>query len=302
MSDDKNTGNDTSGADNPTPPGEAGQGESPPAGGGGTQPQPGSTGEPGQGSSGSASGFDLGTVIAQMQQVLTDPTGFYRAMPREGGYSEPIIFALVMGAISGAVFAVLSIVGLTGAGVAGLAAIIWMPVAMFIGSFIGGAIMFVIWKLMGSPRDFQAAYRCVAYSYGVMPVLAIVSIIPYVGTIVRVVWGLWLMLIASVEVHERARQTALIVLGIIGVVLLITGLSGERASRQLAATGQQSAAEVQKSLQSLQQLGVDEQGQIDPEKAGRALGDFMRGMQEAAEGTQQQEAAEGTQQQEQQSE
>lgn len=293
MSEDKNSDNDTSGADNPTPPGEARPGETTPAGGGGTQPQPGSAGEPGHGSPGTATGFDLGTVLAQMQQIITDPTGFYRAMPREGGYSEPIIFALVMGAVSGAVFAVLSIVGLTGAGVAGLAAIIWMPVAMFIGSFIGGAIMFVIWKLMGSPREFQAAYRCVAYSYGIMPVLTIVSIIPYIGTIVRIVWGLWLMLIASVEVHERTRQTALIVLGIIGVVLLVTGLSGERASRQLAATGQQSAAEFQRSLQSMQQLGVDEQGQIDPEKAGRALGDFMRGMQEAAEGTPQEEASSG---------
>ena len=291
MSEDKNGDNDNSGADNPTPTQEVRQGESPPAGGGGTQPQSGSAGEPGQGSPGTATGFDLSTVIAQMQQIITDPTGFYRAMPREGGYSEPIIFALVMGAVSGAVFAVLSIVGLTGMGISGLAAIIWMPIAMFIGSFIGGAIMFVIWKLMGSPRDFQAAYRCVAYSYGVMPVLTIVSIVPYVGTVVRIVWGLWLMLIASVEVHERARQTALIVLGIIGVVLLIMGLSGERASRQLAATGQQSAAEFQKSLQSMQQLGVDEQGQIDPEKAGRAMGDFMRGMQEAAESAQQENSS-----------
>jgi len=291
MSEDKSGDNDTPGADTPRPPGEARPGGTPPAGGGGTQPQPGSAGDSGQGGPATATGFDLGTVIAQMQQVITDPTAFYRAMPREGGYSEPIIFALVMGAVSGAVFAVLSIVGLTGAGFAGLAAIIWMPIAMFIASFVGGAIMFVIWKLMGSPRDFQAAYRCVAYSYGIMPVLTIVSIIPYVGTVVRVVWGLWLMLIASVEVHERARQTALIVLGIIGVILLITGLSGERASRQLAASGQQGAAELQRSLQSMQQLGVDEQGQIDPEKAGRALGEFMRGMQEAAEGAQQESSS-----------
>lgn len=288
MSEDKNSDNQTSGNDGPAASGEIRPGETQPGGAGGSQTQSGSAGGPGNGGSATAGGFDLGTVISQMQQIITDPTGFYRAMPKEGGYSEPIIFALVMGAVSGAVFAVLSIVGLTGVGFAGLAAIIWMPVAMFIGSFIGGAIMFVIWKLMGSPRDFQAAYRCVAYSYGIMPVLTIVSIIPYVGTIVRIVWGLWLMLIASVEVHERPRQTALIVLGIIGVVLLVMGLSGERASRQLAASGQESAAEFEKSLQSLQKLGVDEQGQIDPEKAGRALGDFMRGMQEAAEGTGQQ--------------
>ena len=47
-------------------------------------------------------GFNFGTVIAQAQQVITDPSGFYRAMPRTGGYSEPLIFALVMGAWHGA--------------------------------------------------------------------------------------------------------------------------------------------------------------------------------------------------------
>ena len=67
-------------------------------------------------------GFDLGTVIAQATQVITDPGGFYRGMAKGGGYSEPLIFALVMGVVSGLVFGVLSIIGLTGAGAAGLGA------------------------------------------------------------------------------------------------------------------------------------------------------------------------------------
>jgi hypothetical protein len=48
-------------------------------------------------------------VIAQARQVLTDPGGFYRGMPRSGGFLEPVIFAAVMAAAGGVIAAVLSL-------------------------------------------------------------------------------------------------------------------------------------------------------------------------------------------------
>jgi hypothetical protein len=215
--------------------------------------------------------------------VITDPTGFYKTMPKEGGYSEPLIFILVMAAIAGAFFAVLSIVGLTGAGFRGVGAIIVLPILMLIGSFIAAAVLFVIWKLMGSAQGYQAAYRCVAYSYAILPVVTIISVIPYVGTIVRTVWGIWLMVIASVEVHGRPQRTALIVFGILGVISLMGGLGSERAQRQLQDTMGSTSAEMEQRMRSLEQLGLDENGEIDPEKAGRSVGAFLRGIQEEVE-------------------
>ena len=173
-------------------------------------------------------------------------------------------------------------------GLGGLSAIIVAPIFMLLGSFIAAAILFVIWKLMGSPQGFEVAYRSVAYSYAIVPVLAIFSVIPYLGTLLRVVWSTWLMIIASVEVHGRAKNTAMIVFGILGALLLFTQLSGEYAQRNLQASVEErlgaNAEQIEQSMKSLQQLGVDEDGNIDPEKAGRAMGDFMRAMQEAAEG------------------
>lgn len=230
------------------------------------------------------SGFDLGIVIAQAKQVITAPASFYHSMPKGGGFSEPIIFGLVMAAIAGAVVAVLSVLGITGAGMAGVAAIIVLPIGTLIGSFIVAAILFVIWKLMGSSENYQTAYRCVAYSYGILPILALFSIIPYLGTVVRVAWGVWLMITASIEVHGRAKQTALIVFGILGFLALATGLSGERAQRNMESAMQENAAQLQEQFKSLENLGIDEDGQVDPEKAGRAMGEFLRGMQEATEG------------------
>jgi hypothetical protein len=229
----------------------------------------------------SSGGFDLGTVIAQAKQVITDPGTFYRKMPKSGGFGEPIIFVVVMGALAGAVFGVLSIIGLTGAGAAGLGAIIFAPIALTIGSFISAAIMFVIWKLMGSPEDYQTAYRCMAYATAILPVIAIVSIIPYLGTVVRTAWGVWLVITASTAVHGRNKQTATLVFGILGVIGLLTGLSGEYAQRELQDKMERHTEQLEERFQSLENMGMGEDGEIDPEKMGRALGEFMQGMEAA---------------------
>ncbi|MEM9254942.1 MAG: Yip1 family protein [Pseudomonadota bacterium] len=231
-----------------------------------------------------SSDFDLGTVIAQAKHVLSDPRGFYREMPRSGGYSEPAIFAIIMGVGAGVVFTVLSFLGLTGEGLGGIFAIIVMPIALLIGGFIAAVVLFVIWKLMGTDQSFEASYRCVAYSYAIVPVVTLISIIPYVGTIVRTLWGIWLMIIASVEVHGRKHQTALIVFGVLGFLSLMGGLSAERGGRQFDAAVQDSARQFEQGMQPFEQVGVNEDGEFDPEQAGRAVGAFLRGMQAEVDG------------------
>lgn len=235
------------------------------------------------GAASGSSGFSLETVIAQARQIIVDPRTFYRNMAKSGGFSEPLIFMLVMGVVTGAVYGVLSIIGLTGAGAAGLAAIIIMPISLLIGGFISAAVMFVIWKLMGSPEDYQTAYRCVAYTSAILPVVTIVGVIPYVGTIVRVAWGIWLVIIASTEVHGRKEQTARLVFGILGVIGLLMAVSGEYGQRQMQEQLENRAQQMEEQFRSLENLGVGEDGEIDPEQMGRAFGEFIKGMDAAAE-------------------
>ena len=100
--------------------------------------------------------------------IITKPAEFFQEMPKSGGFLEPLVFAVIMGFISGIIQAILSFIGLGpgagyGGGIHGFSMIIFMPIAAAIGSFIGGAILFIIWKLMGSQEDYEAAYRCGAY-------------------------------------------------------------------------------------------------------------------------------------------
>ncbi len=216
------------------------------------------------------SGFNLNTVIETAKQVITDPVGFYRGMPRTGGFVEPVIFVLVMAVIAGLLLAVLSLIGLGAVGpsmATGFAAVIIYPIMAVIGTFIAGAILFVIWKLMGSGENYETAFRCIAFASAISPVTSVLSIIPYIGLIISVVWITWLMITASVEVHGRAKNAAMIVFGILGALALLWNLSAYRAAR-----------EMEDQLESLNLKQLEKLQEMKPEEAGKAVGEFLKGM------------------------
>lgn len=171
--------------------------------------------------------------------VVTKPADFFQTMPKTGGYLEPLVFAVIMGFISGIIQAILGFVGLGhaggfGAGMsAGLGLIIFMPIAVAIGSFIGAAILFVIWKLMGSQQEYETAYRCGAYLMALAPITAILGIIPYAGGIISMAIYVFYLVAASVHVHHIPSQKAWLVFGIIGLIFALGGVFAENRARNM---------------------------------------------------------------------
>lgn len=215
--------------------------------------------------------FDINQVIAQAREVLTNPAAFYRDMPRAGGFAHPVIFVAVMAVATGVITAVWSLFG-TGAGflAAGIGAIIIYPIFAVIGAFIAAAILFVIWKLMGSEQDYETAFRCWSAATAVYPVGALLAILPYIGIIVSIVWGTYLMIEASVAVHGRPRRTATLVFGILGALMVVSNVSSEYASRQMSERMEELSG----------QFGDTED--MSPEEAGRKMGEFLKGFEEAS--------------------
>lgn len=211
--------------------------------------------------------FDINTVIATAKSIITTPQTYFRNMPRSGGLTEPLIFVLVMAAAMGVITAVLSLFGNWGSGFLsmGLAAVIFVPIAALIGVFISSAILFIIWKLMGSEENYETSFRCMAAVTAIYPITAIVAIIPYLGTIVAIAWATYLIIEASVAVHGRDRKTASIVFGIIGVVLLLINLGGERTARL-------TSDHMEEMFENYEDL--------PPEEVGKRMGEFLKGMQE----------------------
>lgn len=179
--------------------------------------------------------FDVNDIIATAKSVITAPAAHFQSMPTGGGLIEPLIFIVAMSLVSGFISGLLSFVGSpVGMLAYGLAAIIFVPIAAAIGSFIGAGILYVIWKLMGSERDYEASFRCLAAVSAIYPVTVVLHLVPYLGTVVGLAWGAFLLIEASVAVHGRPRRAAQWVFGILAVVLIIMNVGAERNARSFA--------------------------------------------------------------------
>jgi hypothetical protein len=168
--------------------------------------------------------------------VLTSPSAFFREMPKTGGFVEPLIFMVMMGVIGGLIQTVFSLVGLhIAAGMAmGVWSIILVPIVIAIGGFIGAAILFVIWKLLGSQESYETAYRCGAHISVLAPIATVLGLIPYIGSAMGVILIAYFLVIASVEVHKIPSQKAWLVFGIIGAILIIMNISAQYSARKFS--------------------------------------------------------------------
>ena len=177
----------------------------------------------------------LEEIPALAIKVITDPVGFYQDMPKSGGLINPLIFMVVLSLVAGVLSAVLSLFGLgvAGAMAGGLIAIILVPIFVVIFGFIGAAIAYVIWKMMGSQEDFETAFRCVAYTAAITPITAVLSLIPYIGSLASALWPMALLALASIHVHRRSVQASWAVFGALGIIFALISVSSEQTSRQL---------------------------------------------------------------------
>jgi len=213
-------------------------------------------------------------IVDTALKVIKTPSEFYRGMARDGGFVDPLIFVAVMGAVGGVVYTVLGVLHLlpmVSMGMA-LSGIVIMPIYAVIGSFIGGAIVFVVWKLMGSGESFETAYRCGAYASAVSPIVLGLNAVPYIGGLVGLAWMVVLLVTASVEVHKIAAKTAWLVFGIIGGLLALGSISGQIAAHR-----------VQRGFNAWEkQWGGKPAKNMTPEDAGKAAAAFAKAMQEEA--------------------
>lgn len=128
-------------------------------------------------------------------------------------------------------------------------------------------------KILGSGESFETAYRCSAYASAIMPVTAALQAVPYLGSVLGLAWMTYLMVVASTAVHGIAAKKAWIAFGIIAALLMVSNLTVEIAGRKM----------MREMKTWGQQTGLDNPEDMDPEKAGKAIGQFLKGIRQAAE-------------------
>ena len=180
--------------------------------------------------------IDFARIPQTAISVLTSPADFFKEMPKTGGFVEPLVFMVAMGVVAGLLQSILSILRLqVGAGMAmGLGSVIILPIMIGIFGFVGAAILFLIWKVMGSQESYETAYRCGAYIGVLTPISVLLHLIPYVGAAASVLLMTFFLVTASVAVHNIPSRKAWLVFGIIGGLLVFMSVSAEFAARRFA--------------------------------------------------------------------
>ena len=218
------------------------------------------------------------SIVKTAKRVITDPAGFFREMPKDGGFKGPLVFLVVMSVVTAFVGVLLSLLGLAGPGAtfgAALASLIIVPIVAAIFGFVGAGILFILWKLLGSEESYETAYRCGAYMAAISPITSLLGAIPYLGLVLSAVWGLFLIVTASAEVHKIKQATAWIVFGILAGLMCLMGVGSQCAARRMG-------GEMPPWAERMGEMG-DDMEDMTPEEAGRALGDFLKGLQESTE-------------------
>jgi hypothetical protein len=193
-------------------------------------------------------GIDFAAIPQTALKVLTSPVSFFREMAKTGGFVEPLVFLVALAVVTAIVDGVLGILGLKFflSVWAALFSIIITPVVAVIGGFIVAAILFIIWKLLGSQESYETAYRCVAYLAALWPIMAMAGAIPYIGALITIVLLTYFCVTASVETHKIPAQKAWIVFGIIGAALFFISLGAEIATQGT----RQQLLEMQRQMQN----------------------------------------------------
>ncbi len=176
--------------------------------------------------------------IDTWKKVITSPSEFYENMPKEGGFGEPLIFAAINFIVLGIGSAMVGIVlGSFGFALLGgdagatfvsmiinvISNVIFTPIFGIIWLFIVGAVLFILFKIVGGSGSYEGTFRIVAYSSAV----SLLAWIPIAGWL----FGLYqiiLNIIGGKYVHNLSTtRSAIAVLIpyilILGIVILIIG-------------------------------------------------------------------------------
>jgi hypothetical protein len=154
----------------------------------------------------------VASAAAVLRAIFFAPRRFYSDFSAEGPLREPILFILLVSAVSGVLSIVVNLVSaavfgsaasLLGVAVSNVAFVVLSPV--LIGA-AAGAYLLSIRTFIGTEGKFREVYRMLAYAYGAM----ILFSIPVLNALAFTYATLILMLLGIRSVYRAPFLTALI--------------------------------------------------------------------------------------------
>jgi hypothetical protein len=189
----------------------------------------------------SDSTFDFNVFIKESKDVLVNPKSYFSTMKITGGMAEPLIKAVIYGAIAGALTFIWSLLGMGALGGAiGIMAFIWSIITAIIGVFIGAVIVLVISSICKGNTDFEANMRVTAAVMVIMPISAFFGFAGhlnlYLGVIIGLavyIFALWLLYNGLVEALKTNAETTKIVSYVLIAIIVLIMLLGFKARKYM---------------------------------------------------------------------
>jgi hypothetical protein len=147
------------------------------------------------------------------------PRRAYAELALEGGYGVPALYILFWSAVSAVVQFLIGL--LPGRSPATIGTALLGVVLALVFSFAVAGILFVIWHLMGSKKDYQAAFRCWSLMAPLSLAGALLGAVPYLS-ILPSLYAFYPLVAASIESHRLSSERSWAVWISIAVVLTIS--------------------------------------------------------------------------------
>lgn len=193
----------------------------------------------------SETSFDINAFMKDSKEVLLNPKSYFSTMKTSGGLGEPVIKALIYGAVAGIIYFIwgllhIGTLGMFG-GAFGVVALIYTLIGAIIGLFIGAVITLVLSAISKGSTDFEACARVTAAVMVFMPVTALLSFLtiisPIVGSIISLlvnIYAVYLLYHGLVEALKANPATAKIVMYVLIILLVLAMLAGMGARKRVS--------------------------------------------------------------------
>ncbi|MFB6245737.1 MAG: YIP1 family protein [Candidatus Nanohaloarchaea archaeon] len=177
----------------------------------------------------------LDDYLDSFENILTDPSEYYRSESRTNGFGFPMkfaaanivlsaVFSAVAGALKGLVFSP----GTAGPAVGlitGLASFAGGLASGLVGLFVGSAVLHAFAYPLGARNGFSSTLGVIAYSTVIYPLTSLLGLVPFVGYLASTAlafYGIY-MQVRGVQ-HFQGLSVERSVLAVLAPLLLVVGL------------------------------------------------------------------------------
>jgi len=189
--------------------------------------------------------FNLRSFIDESVLTLSNPKKYFSEMPVSGGYKDPLLKAIIYGAISGILIFIWSLLHINGGGFSffntGIRILIpvWYLIGSILALMICSGLLILASTICNGKTDFEHSLRVSASLMVLMPVSTLLDLSHALGhgfgsliSLMINLYGLFLLyhaLISSLGGKEKPAKILVIILAALLALSLLLGFMGKRA-------------------------------------------------------------------------